>query len=83
MKNKKFLSETTDSRTYRILTTIDQDPYPFSEECWSRHSRRTKKSKAGSKNRFNWKIFRKELFKFQYRTYRTWKHNRKTQWKEK
>lgn len=27
------------------------------------------------------KVFRKGLLQYQYRMYRSWKHNRKTQWK--
>lgn len=68
-----------DRRAYRIVTTIDQDPYR--EECWARKGRRGYESKEGSKNYFSWK--RKEIYKFQYRAYRTWKYNRKTQWKMK
>lgn len=66
-----------DGRTYKILTTIDPDPYY--EECWSVHSRRTMESQQGSKNLWSWK--RKEIYQFQYREYRTWKYNRKTKWK--
>ena len=68
-----------DGRTYKILTTIDQDPYPYSYECWVRKSRRNFESKKGSKNYFSWK--RKEIYRFKYREYRTWKYNRKTKWK--
>ena len=78
MKNSKKVKETTDRRAYKIWTTIEQDPY--FDECWSTHHRRTLKSKEGSKNIHSWK--RKTLYTFQYRMYRTWKHNRKTQWKQ-
>jgi hypothetical protein len=81
MKKDKVAKATTDRRTYKVLTTIDQDPYPYSEECWSTHGRSTFASKPGSKNEFSWK--RKKMYKFQYRMYRTWKYNRKKQWKEK
>ena len=77
MKHNKTLSSTTDSRTYRILRTIDQDPYPY--ECWGTHGPRTRKSVPGSKSYCSWK--RREIFNFEYRMYRTWKHNRKKQWK--
>jgi len=69
----------TNRRAYNILTTIDQDPYPFSDEMWAKHNTRTRYTVYGSKNDSCWK--RKVIFKFQYRMYRTWKHNRKTQWK--
>ena len=78
MKNDKRVKDTTDRREYKLLTTIDQDPY--FDECWSTHRRRTGKSKPGSKNHWYWK--RKTIYTFQYRMYRTWKHNRKAQWKE-
>jgi len=77
MKNDKRTKATTDRREYKRLTTIDQDPYR--DECWSRHGRWSTKSVIGSKNSFAWK--RKVIYRFQYRAYRTWKHNRKTKWK--
>lgn len=75
MKKKKILKVTCDSRTYRILRTIDQDPFPYSEECWSVHYAK------GSHTRSTRKWKRKVIFKFEYREYRTWKYNRKTRWK--
>jgi len=77
-RNRNELKHLIDRRAYNILTSIDQDPY--TEEAWSTHHRRTLKSMKGSKNEFSWK--RKELYAFQYRMYRTWKYNRKNQWKE-
>jgi hypothetical protein len=77
MKNRKRAKHTTDRREYKRITTIEQDPYR--DECWSTHHRRTLKSKTGSKNLWSWK--RKTIYQFEYRAYRTWKHNRKTKWK--
>ena len=71
MKKSEKLKSITDARTYRLLTTINQDPYD--EDCWSTH--RTKGSYITRK----WK--KKVLYQFQYRMYRTWKHNRKTKYK--
>lgn len=68
MKKSEELKNLVDPRAYRLLTTIDQDPYR--EECWSTH-------RAGGT--FKWK--KKRLYKFQYRMYRTWKYNRKTKYK--
>lgn len=77
-KNRNEVKYLTNRRTYHILTTIDQDPY--AEEFWSTHHRRTFKSMKGSKNLCSWK--RKVIYQFQYRMYRSWKYNRKNQWKD-
>lgn len=71
MKKSEKLKRLTDARTYKLLTTIDKDPYK--DECWSRHC--TKKS--FSIRKWNKKV----LYRFQYRMYRTWKYNRKTKYK--
>lgn len=71
MKKSEKLKSLTDARAYKLLTTIDQDPYR--DECWSTH--RTTTSFITRK----WK--KKVLYRFQYRMYRTWKHNRKTKYK--
>jgi hypothetical protein len=65
---------TTNSREYKILTRND-DPY------WEEgiHFHRPKGQRSGITRK--WK--KKELQKFQVRMYRSWKHNRITQWKEK
>lgn len=77
MKKSEKLKKLTDARAYKLLMTIDQDPYH--EEYWSTHHRRTFKSQQGSKNIFCWK--RKTIYQFQYRMYRNWKYNRKTKYK--
>ncbi len=77
--NRNKLKQVEDDRTYRILLLNKRFP-PYWDECRQRHSRRTLNSREGSKNRFSWK--RKEIFSYEYREYRTWKYNRKTQWKE-
>lgn len=77
MKNDKRVKCTSNRKEYKILTSINQDPY--FDECWSTHRRCKGKPVTGSKNNWNWK--RKTIYTFQYRMYRTWKHNRKTQWK--
>jgi hypothetical protein len=77
--NRKKLNEAEDDRSYRILLKNRLNP-PYWDECWTRHSRRTFYSREGSKNLFSWK--RKEIYEFEYREYRTWKYNRKTQWKQ-
>ncbi len=73
---KKEASSTTDSRTYTILTTISRDNY--FDECWSTHKTTTSKAKRGTKISSR---FKKSLYKYQYRMYRSWKYNRKTRWK--
>ncbi len=71
MKKSEKLKSLTDARVYKLLTTIDQDPYQ--EEFWSVH--KTYSTNTTCK----WK--KKELYRFQYRMYRTWKYNRKTKYK--
>jgi len=72
-KESLILKFTTNRREYKILTTIDQDPY-WDETYWKFHNTKTPRTDS------NWKG-RKELTPFEVRTYKTWKHNRKTQWK--
>ena len=67
-KNGKIATSTEDRRTYKIITSVDQDPYPIEWECWIQYKRKSR-----------WT----GLFTFQYRQYRSWKYNRKTQWKER
>ena len=55
------VKDVTDSRTYRLLTTIDQDPW----------------QEDGS---WNWST---NISNQDRRAFRSWKHNRKTQWKQK
>lgn len=69
IKKSKIIRITTNSREYKILTTIDGDPY-WDEgiRMYPNHNRGTKCSN-------------KRIFNFQRRMYKTWKHNRKHQWK--
>ena len=62
----------TDRRTYNIKVIYDDDPY-WDEglHLWPNWNTRYED---------NWKR-RKQLFSYQMRMYKTWKHNRKTQWK--
>lgn len=68
-KKSKIAKTTCDGRTYKLLTTI---PERYDDEGWSVHHPKTGPARK-------WK--KKELYKFQVRMYKTWKHNRKTQWK--
>ena len=68
---KSVLKTTTDRRTYRILHSVDQDPYPEEYGYYQKHKRGYRGCK---KSRLVWQ--------HQVRMYRTWKHNRKTQWKD-
>jgi hypothetical protein len=63
---------TTNSREYKILTR-DNDPY------WDEGYRYHRPKGQRSNITRNWR--KKELLQYQVRKYRTWKHNRKTQWK--
>lgn len=59
----------TDNRTYRIIVVLDDDPY------WDEGLKFYPTYKRGFKNT------NKRILNYQRRMYRTWKHNRKTQWK--
>ena len=73
MKRGKQANATTDRRSYTIYTTVDPDPYV--EDFWARH-KPYKAMRAAQK----WN--RRVLYCFEYRMYRTWKHNRMTKWKQ-
>lgn len=71
MKNnfrKLKMKYVTDSRTYKLMTTIDPDNYW--DEGWNYHK---------SRGRFKWKV--KQILQYQVRQYRSWKYNRRTHWK--
>ena len=65
-----ILKITTNRREYHILRCVDQDPY---SEDYGHIIRRNRGCRG------YWKS--KELWQWQVRMYRTWKHTRKTQWK--
>ncbi len=69
LKASQIIEKTTNRREYRILTTIDQDPYW--DECKTFYPLYRNGFKNSSKR----------IRSFQVRMYKTWKHNRKTQWK--
>lgn len=71
-KIEKILAETTNRRVYHILRCVDQDPYPEYYEYG--HIIHRKKGRRG-----HWKS--REIWIWQRRMYRTWKHTRRTQWK--
>jgi len=73
MKNSKKAKRTTHRRTYKLITTA-KDPYWdegvnwYYPKGWKNHSKAKR---------------RKEITWFKVREYRTWKYNRRKQWKEK
>ena len=70
-KTKSVTKTTTNRREYRVYSDpLMMDPYY--DECWYYHKQ--------NEWRNHWK--RKRILSYQVRMYRTWKHNRKTQWKE-
>lgn len=69
-KQSQILNFTTNSREYHILRCIDQDPYP---EEYGYYQKRKRGRRGGRKSRLIWG--------HQIRMYKTWKHNRKHQWK--
>lgn len=69
-KKSKEARTTTCRKEYNIVTKPDYfDPYW--DEGWGYHRTNSPKHKRPSK----------VLLFYQVRMYRTWKHNRKTQWK--
>ena len=67
--NKRKTDNVTDRRTYHIITTIDDDPYV--DEAWNYYP----------KIRRGFKTSKKRILQYKVRMYKTWKHNRKTQYK--
>lgn len=47
----------------------------YFDECWTLYN-----TKTGNKP--TWSLNTQSIYKFKYREYRTWKYNRKTQWKQ-
>ena len=67
---KSVLKTTTNRRVYHILRAVDQDPYP---EVYGHMIGRNRGYRGYWKSKVIWQ--------HQLRMYKTWKHNRKTQWK--
>ena len=66
-KKSRIARTTTCRKVYSIVTKTNYgDPYPDEGVRYS-HTRGFRR--------------RKQIFNFQRRMYKTWKHNRKTQWK--
>lgn len=76
--NRAKLKLANNNQEYRIIWFNFEYP-PYWDECVGYHYKRTRKSVVGSKSYRCWK--RKEIMHHEYRMYRTWKHNRKNQWK--
>jgi len=67
---KKRIETTTNRREYHILFLKEEFP-PYWDEGVNLYPR----YRRGYKNP------RKQIFSYQVRMYKTWKHNRTTQWK--
>ena len=70
--NRASSKHVLDNRYYKYFTIYDSDPYW--DECWGLHHTSTL---SGSKKP------NKSLYFYKVRMYRTWKYNRKTQYKFK
>ena len=71
-KKSRIARTTTCRKTYKVVTNeMYSDPY------WEDYYMRYPRIHRGFKNPH------KTLLAYQMRAYRTWKYNRKTQWKEK
>jgi hypothetical protein len=74
MKKNKVEKETTCNKEYNLVKN-ENNWNPYWEDCWNHHP-----YKVNRKNNLKyWK--KKRIYRFQYREYRSWKHNRKQQWK--
>lgn len=63
----------TDNHIYRIITVVGLDPYPDDGVFYYENpSNNWEKGKN---------IKKRKIMHYQYRMYRTWKHNRKHQYK--
>jgi hypothetical protein len=72
MKTKVLIDTTTNRRVYHIFRCVDQDPYP---EEYNYYGKRKRGFRGYWKSKYLWQ--------HQVRMYRTWKHTRRTQWKNK
>lgn len=72
-KNGKISRTTTHNKEYKIVNDSD-----YTDRYWDEGVIYYPKYRKGFSS---WK--KRRLKMFQVRMYRTWKHNRKTQWKEK
>jgi len=71
-RNRAKLNKAQDSKEYLAIQYDIEYPLYWDEGC----SMYPRWKNSGSKNS------NKQIFYYQKRMYRTWKHNRKTQWKE-
>lgn len=69
-KKSKIAKTTTSRKEYNIVSRGLNDPYW--DECWGVH--RTKSERWSKQPN-------KALYNYQVRLYRSWKHNRKNQYK--
>lgn len=68
--NRAYLNKAENGRVYHIMLLKDLYP-PY----WDEGTRYYPKYRPGYKNS------KKQILSFQVRMYKTWKHNRKMQWK--
>lgn len=68
--NRGKASKCETRKELKLKVIYDDDPYM--DECWGEH-RTISERWSKQPNRV--------LYNYQVRLYRTWKHNRKTQWK--
>jgi len=72
-RNRAFLNKAEDGHSYKVLLLKELYP-PYWDEggAWYYPCMGPSWAKTWRK---------KSITRYDYRTYRTWKHNRKTQWK--
>jgi len=72
-RNRAFLNKAEDGHSYKILLLDKLFPIYWDDGCNFHY---TSNGPSWGKK---WKV--KTITRYDYRTYRTWKYNRKTQWK--
>ena len=70
-RNRAKLNKVQDGRTYRVVWINELYPLYWDEGC-----------NFYPKYRKGFKNSNKQLMSYQVRMYRSWKHNRRTQWKQ-
>lgn len=71
--NRAYLNKAEDGHSYKVLLLKELYP-PYCDEGWNYHH-------SYYTEHWSKKWWKKQITRSQYREYRTWKYNRKTQWK--
>lgn len=73
-RNRAKLNKAFNNNQDKILWIREEYGF-YWEETWNTWP------KTNNKERWSRNFWGKKIYQYQYRMYRSWKHNRKTQWK--